>query len=414
MIASVARAAGAAALVALASCARPAVPLATAVPAAPPRVFVLRAEHLARARAGVRVGEARFAAAYDALLADARAALRVGPFSVMQKRGTPSSGDKHDYLSVGPYWWPDGTKPGGLPYVRRDGEVNVEGRRDSDVERLYPLVTAVNALAHAYWFGGDEAYARRAALLLRTWFLDPATRMNPNLRFGQAIPGVTEGRGVGIVDTRDLSEIVDDIGLLAQSPSWTAADQRGMLAWMRDYLAWLQTSAQGQEERAASNNHGVFYDAQVVSLALFVGDTALARLMLEGYTRERLDRQVEPDGRQPEELARTRPLHYSLFSLEAFARLAEMGRHVGVDLWRYQAPRGGSVRAAIAYVAPYADPAVPFPMPQVNPTTPDAFILPLRRAAAALGDPSLAAPLAKLPPRLTAADRSRLFYPEVP
>jgi len=400
---------------ALASCARPtAQGIQTTSVAASPRVFVLRAEHLAQARERVRAGDVRFTPAYDSLLADARAALGAGPFSVMQKRGTPSSGDKHDYMSVGPYWWPDSTKPGGLPYIRRDGVVNVEGRRDSDVERLYPMIAAVNALAHAYYFSGDETYARHAATLLRTWFLDPATRMNPNLRFGQSIPGVTEGRGVGIIDTRDLSEIVDDVALLAASPHWTAADQRGMLAWARDYLTWLQTSAQGQEERAARNNHGVFYDAQVVSLALFVSDSTLARTMLNDYTRERLGRQIEPDGRQPEELARTRPLHYSLFSLDAFARLAELGRHVGVDLWRYRAPRGGSLGAALAYVAPYADPSKPFPMPQVNPTTPDAFILPLRRAASALGDPSLAAPLAALPSILTAADRSRLFYPEVP
>ena len=317
-------------------------------------------------------------------------------------------------MSVGPYWWPDPTKPDGLPYIRRDGEVNVEGRRDSDTERLYPMITAVNALSHAYWFSGDEAYARRAAVLLRAWFLDPATRMNPNLRFGQSIPGVTEGRGVGIIDTRDFSEIVDDIGLLAASSAWTEADQRGMVAWMRAYLAWLQASPQGQEERAARNNHGVFYDAQVASLAMFVGDTELARRTIGEFTRERLNRQVDPDGRQPEELARTRPLHYSLFSLDAFARLAELGRHVNDDLWRHVAPRGGSVRAAIAYVAPYADPVNRFPMPEVTPLAADAFVLPLRRAASALGDPSLAAPLATLPAQLTAADRSRLFYPEAP
>jgi hypothetical protein len=238
--------------------------------------------------------------------------------------------------------------------------------------------------------------------------------MNPHLRFGQSIPGVTEGRGVGIIDTRDLSEIIDDIGLLQASPAWTEADQRGMVEWARAYLAWLQTSEQGTEERAARNNHGVFYDAQVVALALFTGDSALARRTLVEHTRERLGRQIDPDGKQPEELARTRPLHYSVFSLDAFARLAEMGRHVGVDLWTYEAPRGGSLRRAFAFVAPYADPALAFPNEQVSPMAREGLVHPLRRAAAALRDASLAAPLAKLPPRVVAADRSRLFHPEAP
>ena len=38
--------------------------------------------------------------------ADAAQVASQGPWSVMDKPLTPASGDKHDYMSVGSYWWP--------------------------------------------------------------------------------------------------------------------------------------------------------------------------------------------------------------------------------------------------------------------------------------------------------------------
>src|SRR5438270_13529644 len=93
---------------------------------------------------------------------------------------------------MGPYWWPNPAKPGGLPYVRRDGERNPEIRNDYDAPRLAAVTGAVTTLALAYDFTDDETYARRATLLLRTRFLDPATRLNPHLRYGQRSQGIPQ------------------------------------------------------------------------------------------------------------------------------------------------------------------------------------------------------------------------------
>ena len=56
------------------------------------------------------------------LLRDSEKALDVKPQSVTDKEQVPPSGDKHDYMTQAPYWWPDPKKPNGLPYIRRDGE----------------------------------------------------------------------------------------------------------------------------------------------------------------------------------------------------------------------------------------------------------------------------------------------------
>ncbi|GLC23732.1 alginate lyase family protein [Roseisolibacter agri] len=378
-----------------------------------PALVLWRSDQIEKARQRLRAGDASLRPAYDALLADARAALTAGPWSVTDKELAPPSGDKRDYQSFGPYWWPDSTKPNGLPFIRRDGVVNPVTRRSSDSPRLYALTDAVETLAFAHYFSGDARYARRAGMLLRRFFLDSATGMRPHLRYGQAIPGVTEGRGIGIIDTRELARVADAVRLLRGTPGWSDADERGLQTWMRTYLEWLRTSDHGKDEADETNNHGIWYDAQLAGVALFVGDTAVVREIATRTAPARLAAQIAADGTQPEELARTRPLHYSIFNLEAMARIAETARAIGVDVWHWSAPSGASLKRAFEFVAPYADPAKKWAGTMVGTVEPDSLILPLRRAALALGDPSLTAPLAALPASRTAAHRSRLLYPDV-
>ncbi len=159
--------------------------------------------------------------------------------------------------------------------------------------------SAVETLALAWYLTDRKPYAVHAASLLRTWFLDPATKMNPHLQFGQAIPGRVEGRYIGIIDTARLTRTVDAIGLLEKSDAWTVKDHRAMQKWCAAYLRWFRTSDHGLGEQKTHNNHATWYDAQVVSLALFTGQEELARTTLESAKHRRIDTQIEPDGSQP-------------------------------------------------------------------------------------------------------------------
>ena len=238
---------------------------------APPRVFLLDAQELATLRAA-DVNDPRRQAVVGAAVAAADHAMIEGPFSVMDKQLVPPSGDKHDYMSRATYFWPDPSKPDGLPYIRHDGQTNPENRKITDHEEFGRMCTAARALALAWYFTGKADYSNRAALLLRTWFLDRATKMNPNLEFAQAIMGVNTGRGTGLIDTRPLVDAIDAAGLLAGSTAWTAADDNGLHDWFTQYLHWMRTSKNGMDEDAAKNNHGNWYDVQVTSMELFLGD----------------------------------------------------------------------------------------------------------------------------------------------
>ena len=379
-----------------------------------PRVAALRGTALAEARRRVSAGDPALRPAYDKLLDDARKALARPVIAVTDKKTLlPPSNDPHDYFSLSPYWWPDPSKPDGLPYIRRDGETNPESKRDLDQPRVAAMGANVQTLALAYYFTGEERYAERGARQLRAWFLDSATRMNPHLRFAQLVRGNPNERGSGIIDTRWFIEAADAAALLEGSRAWTAADQQALRQWFATYLRWLRESPNGKHEHAARNNHGSWYGAQTATLALHAGDTALARTIV-AEALPRIGKQIQPDGQQPIELERTRSFHYSAFNAEALSRLAEIGRVVGVDVWGYQAPEGGSLRRALDHVARHLPEPAKWPGKQIDPIHLDEMVIHLRRGNAAFAGAPYADALRRLPADEVRTNRSALLYPDAP
>src|SRR5690242_12328553 len=185
-----------------------------------PRLVILDANSLIRTKERLQNRDPAFALAFTKLKDDARRALEVKPLSVTEKDLPPPSGDNHDYMSIAPYWWPNPATPNGVPFIRRDGQVNPERDETSDRRRLENMIQTVQTLALGYFFTEREDYAAHAAELLRVWFLNPATKMNPHLKYAQAVPGRNTGRGAGIIETHELAELIDFVSLLDDSKAW--------------------------------------------------------------------------------------------------------------------------------------------------------------------------------------------------
>jgi len=362
-----------------------------------PRVFLIDARKLAETKQRIQSGDKTFDPALAKLEADARQALQQKPLSVTTKAVTPPSGDKHDYMSQAPYFWPDPKSPNGLPYIRRDGERNPELNKITDHQTLDQMEAAVRTLSLAFFLKGNEEYAGKAALLLRAWFLDPATRMNPNLEYAQFIPGVNTGRGIGLIETRGLADVVDAIGLLQGSKSGTAADQRGLEDWFGKFLQWMQESRNGREENAAKNNHGTYYDLQAATFALFLTRNDLARQIVETAKQKRIALQIEPDGRQPLELERTKAWSYSNMNLNGLMWLARLAENVDVDLWNYQTKDGRGIRPALEYLWPFAIGDQKWPYQQLGGFEGRSLFPLMRRANGHYRDGKFSLQLSKIP-----------------
>lgn len=386
---------------------------ASAIGQPPPRVFVLQPDDLVETRRRLQENDTSLLAGLSKLKRDADHALAAGIFSVAHKELAPPSGDKHDYLSLAPYWWPNPNTPNGLPYLRRDGVINPERDRTSDRRRLDNFVQGVKTLALGYFFTGGENYAAHAVKLLRVWFLDDATKMNPHLRYAQAVPGLNVGRGAGIIETHNLPELIDAVGLLAGSKSWHPQDQRGLEKWFDAYLAWLRESPEGRAEAKAQNNHGSWYDVQITAFALFLDKSDIAKNLLSEMPKTRIAKQIESDGRQPRELERTQAWSYSLFNLEALFDGAAMASKLGIDLWSYESPDKRSIRKALDWLVPYATGEKNWNYRQIAGLQPEKLAPLLRRAALRFRDPSYEKILGRIP-KLSGEERWQLLYAKIP
>jgi hypothetical protein len=369
------------------------------MPKQAPRTFILDSRLLGERREAVTnlKTATAYADAVKRLRSDAEKALKTEILPVTTKTAPPPSGDKHDYMSQAPYFWKDPTKKDGLPYIRRDGERNPEILQYPDHTLMDNMVKTAETLALGYYFTGDEAYAKRAAEILRLWFVDAKTKMNPNLQFAQAIPGLNTGRGIGIIETHGLVRVVDAIGLLDGSKSWSKSDQGGLVKWFGDYVTWLTESKNGRDEAAAKNNHGTIYDVQVASFAMFSGKPDLAKRVLESAKQNRIAKQIEPDGRQPLELERTLSWNYSTMNLGGFVELAQLGHAAGVDLWNYQTADGRSIRKAFDYLIPFAVDNKKWEYKQIQSLAPERLFGLMRRAHGVYSDEKFKAALLKIP-----------------
>ncbi|HEY9508847.1 MAG TPA: alginate lyase family protein [Verrucomicrobiae bacterium] len=296
------------------------------------------------------------------ILRAANSALTLKPLSIVQHRAELSAGGPNDFYSNGDYFWPDPKKADGLPYINRDGLSN-PGNFSEHRLAMRQLRDAVAALAAAYRITGEDRYVRKAVELLHVFFVDPATRMNPNLKYAQAVPGRATGRSWGIIDGLHLAEIPVAISAMQSSPVFPRNDLAALKKWFSELADWMMTSENGKLESAARNNHSVAYFVQIAAFSRFTGDEQKLAESRRQFKEVFVPKQMAVDGSFPLELKRTKPYGYSIFQLDNLATLCQLLSTPTENLWEFQLADGRGMRRAMEYLYPFLADKSKWPLP---------------------------------------------------
>ncbi|KAG8703483.1 hypothetical protein FRC08_002814 [Ceratobasidium sp. 394] len=298
--------------------------------------------------------------------------LREGPWSVMNKSVSPPTGDKHDYLSYRPYYWPDCSGVGNTtelsqeqiyvtcPYVRRDGQFNPDYRLANDSGAVQALMDAAlyAPLAHLILSHNSslsnkpaEFYSSAALHALNVFFVNPDTSMHPHLNFSQLLrgPGVQKGSPTGVLDMHWWPKALTGILLMRAMNVWSEQDTAGIVNWAKAYIPWLLTNDLAKAERGSDNNHASYFYNQLATLQILVGDNDGAKATLQDYFTGVYMQQIDANGDQPKESARTHPYHYRGYNLCAMVTSARLAEYVGYDGWNAKAASGAGIQAAANY-----------------------------------------------------------------
>lgn len=285
------------------------------------------------------------------VMQEAAWALQEAPITVTAQTSPRSAGGRHDFFSEGDYWWPNPVSVDS-PYIQIDGMTNP----DNFVAHRHAMIRlskVIGALASAYKLTGDEKYVQQALKHCIAWFVDTATLMNPNLLYAQAIKGRFTGRGIGIIDTIQLMEVVQGLITMLNAKSIDKNDLAAIRKWFSQYLQWLTTHKYGKDEMNATNNHGTCWTMQVAVFAKFTNNKELIDFCSDRYKSVLLPNQMAVDGSFPRELGRTKPYCYSLFNLDAMATLCQVLSTSEDNLWNYQTADGKSIKKGIEFLYPF-------------------------------------------------------------
>lgn len=236
--------------------------------------------------------------------------------TVTDKKVLDVTNDKHDYVSMASYWWPDPDKKDGLPYIPKDGKYNPEiYKRHTDYKEMADLSKIIKSLGEAYYVSGDLKYVKEAEKYLKIWFIDEETRMNPNLNHAQFIRGHNKGRIEGIIDTRILIDLIEGIDFLNYKRQLSKNIHEDVRTWFSDFLNWMETSPLGKKGFSLKNNIATSFHLQRMVYNTFIGRTQVALNIYTNEVNSLFEKQIGLDGEQLLELKRSDPSGYSKANL---------------------------------------------------------------------------------------------------
>ncbi|MFN4141715.1 alginate lyase family protein [Aestuariivirga sp.] len=267
---------------------------------------------------------------------------------ITDKASPAPSGSFNDYHSAAPYWTAHGTREDGvLQYQKSDDDDPLSGRFDR--ASLMQFTSRVYGLSVSGRVLGRRHLLAKASELLRLWFLNATTRLNPTARYAQLIPGKENVLNeAGIIELRQLSLLPYAVRILADDGLISADELAQTRTWFRSFLRDCESTGMLGRALKKDNNIGTWSSVLFCSAALFSGEFGNSFYLARNATI-RLGKQLGPLSIQYMECERTRPLHYSLFNLSAWLAMVSLGKEFSIQIDQFRGARGESIREAIGF-----------------------------------------------------------------
>ena len=297
--------------------------------------------------------------AYKSLVAQAEKLLTEKTTSVMDKAPDRliKVDDPHAFVAASKYyhfvdgkWIHDENRP-----------INKDEYLKYDVQNMERMTRSTSTLGLAYFFTGDERYAKKAVQFAYDWCVNPDTYMTPHFNYAQAVPdkygkGVVRGHAAGVIFGYTLVNMVAGISLVQDSKAYTPEFHEGLSKWIEDMYNWMDTSAFGRKESMAKGNHACAYDESMLAYALFLGKKDAAERIVAAYPEKRIFAQIEPSGEMPQETRRVgRGLSYSWYNIMHLLTMCDMALEINPKLYWSESKDGRSISAALRYLLPYLE-----------------------------------------------------------
>ena len=304
----------------------------------------------------------------EKLKADADSFIQKPTLKVTDIKLPRPSGDPHDYVSIAPYRWPNPDTKDGLPWIPRDGYVNPDTQHEMHPGIMYGRIRILG-LAALYIPERAKDYAEYANRQMYDWFINPETRINPNAKYSQALPGICEGRSAGLIAFSTSYALFNGIGILECLELMDNEILVGVKAWFVEFANWILTSDEyGLRTDTGVGNHPSWLSANLIATAAFTGRQTLLKQIATTAHHRRIKAFIEPDGSQPEELKRATAMGYSFYSLHAmfvFSNIAE--RNGYPECWSIDSERGECIlKRAVDFLYPYVIDPDSFPYQELH------------------------------------------------
>ena len=288
--------------------------------------------------------------------------LRQKPVAVTDKE-VSLSGNKHNYESLSPYWWPDPKNPGG-PYIARDGQTNPETKQ-YDSPRLITLRSNLVYCSKAFYITGDIRYYDYFCRQLDTWFIDKDTRMTPHFEYSQFVPGRNNGRGnpQGMSEAYNFNNILESIRLVNSVKDIGKKRMKALQAWFRDFAEWMQESDYGLGTQSFQNGQVLTFDTTLYNIFIFTGQKSERQAIFDAFPEKRVNKNIASDGKIPESLRRTKGFFYTVSSLQRFVDFATLAKADGNSLPGESIAR---IQKAFDYITQFEDNRSAFPYSEIG------------------------------------------------